>query len=108
MQPALLFQTARQLGVRQGVEQTDHRHRNRGVLDQFHHGVGDRNLLGVEADDKAGGDKHSRGIELWTLSARLRRVFCFFLACTNVSGSGLSMPTKTAKKFAFRISCSKS
>ena len=39
----------------------------------------------------------------WTLSAMLRRVFCFFWAWTSVASSGLSMPTKTMKKFASRI-----
>jgi hypothetical protein len=36
------------------------------------------------------------------LSAMFRRVFCFFFISVSVAGSGLSMPTKTAKKFASR------
>ena len=36
----------------------------------------------------------------------LRLVFCFLRIWISVSGSGLSMPTKTAKKFASFIACS--
>jgi len=41
---------------------------------------------------------------LCTLSASERLVFCFFCVKISVSVSGLSMPTKTTKKFASRIS----
>src|ERR1700690_3841189 len=33
----------------------------------------------------------------------LRLVFCFLCICFSVSGSGLSMPTKTVKKFLERL-----
>ena len=43
-----------------------------------------------------------------TLSAIERRVFCFFCICTSVASSGVSMPVKSAKKFAPRIMTSSS
>ncbi len=45
---------------------------------------------------------------LWMLSmlsTNERLVFCFFCMATSVSASGLSIPTKTAKKLALLRSC---
>ena len=42
------------------------------------------------------------------LSGMLRRVFCFFCICRSVSGSGLSIPTNSAKKLACCIMSSSS
>src|SRR5450756_2624012 len=62
MQAPFLLEPSRELGVGQGIEQSDHANRDRGVFDQFDHGVGDRPFFTVETDDKSRGDEYAGGI----------------------------------------------
>ena len=64
MQPTLAGKTARELRVWQGIEQADHADRNGRFLDEFDHGIRDRDFLAVEADNEACGDEHPGAVDL--------------------------------------------
>ena len=59
--------------------------------------------LGVEADDEAGGHEHAGGVDFVDARRNVAPRVLLLLIAMSVSGSGLSMPTKMAKKFAFFI-----
>ena len=52
MQPAFLLEPPGELRAGQGVKQPDDAERDRRVLDQLDHGVGDRLLFAVESRNR--------------------------------------------------------
>ncbi len=97
MQTAFLGEPARQLGVRQGIEQPGHRDRDRGFLDQRRDLV--RHLVAflIEADNEAGSTKIAGVVDLVHALGDVAACVCFLRVATRTSGSGLSMPMKTEK-----------
>src|SRR5215469_4867383 len=63
MQAAFLIESARELGVRQCVEEAHHANRNRRFLDQLNHSFRHRLRLAIEADYEARGHKKTGGVD---------------------------------------------
>src|ERR1700736_481343 len=64
MQPAFLLKPARELRVRQCVEQAHHADRDRRLLDKVDHVIRHRLLLAIEADDETRSDEEAGGVKL--------------------------------------------
>src|SRR4051812_49748724 len=89
MQTAFGREPARELRVRQRIEQPDHADRDGALLDEVGHGLGDRDLFGVETDDEAGGDENAGGIDFVDTGGDVAAGgFLFFSSRSRVGGGG--------------------
>jgi hypothetical protein len=58
VETVLTDEPARQLGIGQRREEPHHRDRDRCLLDEICHRLGDRSCFAIETEDEAGGDQH--------------------------------------------------